>query len=120
MLLKNTPQGGVFFLKPNYDYALIQETPFVCTANADCVSTSNDVSLLQCVKGVCVKNRQNTNTCYSHADCTGRLCSGAGKCVDPLWQVENDAGFDTELDLYSKSCTGTGVQQLDNFGASPW
>jgi hypothetical protein len=98
-----------------------------CSADSDCNPVGGGVGL-QCVFGVCVLNRQDTATCYSHRDCLAlnKMCSGNGKCVDSILQVENDLERqDVEFELYAEECSATDESlhptvKYDTYGASPW
>lgn len=103
--------------------------PLVCNIDADCVSTAPQSVRLQCVRSVCVLKMSENPSCYSHADCASlkKMCSGDGKCVESILQVENDLkSDDIEFELYTKQCaTATDatypVEQYDDmYGASPW
>lgn len=97
-----------------------------CEASTDCVGTG--AAALECVRGVCVLDRAATSTCYSHADCAaeGKLCTGDGYCMDPLYQVENWRDEPIEFQSYASECQGVprAGQELpeayDMYGASPW
>ena len=60
-----------------------------CSVDADCVSLQPSRAKLQCYRGVCVMDMKQSPSCYSHQDCqaTNQMCSGDGKCVDPILQV---------------------------------
>ena len=60
-----------------------------CKTNADCISLAPSTSAMQCYRGVCVMDMNQSPSCYSHRDCarTDQMCSGDGKCVDPVLQV---------------------------------
>jgi hypothetical protein len=60
-----------------------------CATNADCISLAPSTASMQCYRGVCVMDMKQSPSCYSHMDCakTDQMCSGDGKCVDPVLQV---------------------------------
>lgn len=42
---------------------------FECDERHPCDALHPGLSPLECVRGVCVRSRAATGTCYSHADC---------------------------------------------------
>lgn len=99
----------------------------VCTTDADCVSLDASLAKLQCLAGVCVLDRQATGTCYSHRDClaSNKMCSGNGKCVPSILQVENDLDYAVDFELHAETCSASDESlhptiQYDMYGASPW
>lgn len=64
------------------------EQQLVCTNHSDCMPLDNSYSL-ECLRGVCILNRTQTQTCYSHRDCLNEKmwCAGNGRCVDSIIQV---------------------------------
>lgn len=103
-----------------------------CESHADCVPVDNSGALLECVRNVCVRHRTSDisevgRSCYSHKDCsdTDQLCSGDGRCVDGIWQVENNLDKDIDFELYTSSCSSNDqpnfpVEDYDMYGASVW
>ncbi len=67
------------------------------------------------------------SSCYSHEDCADAslMCSGDGRCVEPIIQVENELTEDIEFELYAKQCASASperypVRSYDTYGTSPW
>ena len=95
-----------------------------CTQDSDCQSLAG--TRLECVRGICVLNRQDSQSCYSHADCSGgKLCSGDGKCVHSVIQFENWLQEDVDFEMHAETCTSSNSErfptvQYDLYGASPW
>jgi hypothetical protein len=60
-----------------------------CVQDSDCASLRPDKVKLECYRGVCVMDMQQSPSCYSHRDCAqwGLMCSGDGQCVMPVVQV---------------------------------
>ncbi len=52
-------------------------------------SSKPTAARVQCYRGVCVMDMKQSPSCYSHRDCaaTDQMCSGDGRCVDPVLQV---------------------------------
>ena len=62
-------------------------------------------------RGVCMP----ASSCYQHKHCpSGRLCSGEGSCVAPQLFVLNKAGWDSEIQLFSKGCN-VSMRRLSRF-----
>ena len=121
---------------------------FSCFDDEDCqrhvVGVATDV-VLKCLSSVCVVSqvtRSGTDDqttawppaegsmmqCSSHDDCsraTGLdqpdlLCSGEGRCVHPVIEVQNDFGADVDLSWHAKSCDAASMDSVDMYGKSPW
>jgi hypothetical protein len=104
----------------------IQDT-ISCSSSADCVPLNATAVRVECVRGVCVLNRRDTATCYSHADCANsdRMCSGDGHCVHSILQVENMLDEDVEFEMHVENCSSSSKQDFptvayDMYGGSPW
>lgn len=101
-----------------------------CSTDADCVAlpaAAANGTRLECFRGICVLNRKDTDTCYSHADCqsTNKMCAGDGRCVHSVLQVENALDHDIDFELYSEDCSSSNstrfpTVQYDTYGGSPW
>lgn len=99
-----------------------------CTQDSDCVSLFPGTVRLECFRNICILNRLDTDTCYSHADCESKnekLCAGDGRCVHSVLQVENALEEDIDFELYSEACSSSNASkfptvQYDTYGASPW
>lgn len=99
-----------------------------CDDQHPCIPTGGGDTALECFRGTCIRDRSATQTCYAHADCeaNGMLCTGDGRCVRPVLQVENEHGADVEFQLFSERCDpGKGLgnnppEPYDTYGASPW
>lgn len=102
-----------------------------CDNTHPCVSMDPVNSPLECVRGVCVRNRALTDTCYSHEDCEphGQLCTGDGYCSDGVYQIDNEFHEEIEFQIHSAHCTGApsgpadGQVKPDSYstvGTSPW
>ena len=97
----------------------------VCSRDEDCVPLGS--AKMQCLYGVCILDRNATETCYSHRDCvsSNRMCSGNGRCVESVIQVENDLNYAIDFELYAEECSATNENthptvRYDMFGASAW
>lgn len=102
-----------------------------CSQDSDCVPLPNTGIRLQCVRGICVLHRQDTGTCYSHADCEssssdgGKLCAGDGRCAHSVLQVENRLNSDIDFEVFAEDCSSSDPSRFptvtyDTYGASPW
>lgn len=106
-------------------------THLSCDETHPCTSIDPVNAPLECVRGVCVRNRIVSSSCYSHADCepTGQLCTGDGYCSDGVYQIENAFAEEIEFQIHSAHCEGVPggprYTQLkpDSYstaGTSPW
>lgn len=99
-----------------------------CEDDTECAQVAGSNADMECVRNVCVLKRTDTATCYSHADCMSqnKLCAGDGRCVEGVWEVENEYDHDIEFQLYAKDCTSTlpiGKSTSESYttvGTSPW
>jgi hypothetical protein len=86
----------------------------LCDDDIDCVSKSGIVLL--CLKGaasergVCMQE----NTCFEHAHCAsqGMLCSGEGKCTQPVVRIRNEGNMSVDIQLFAESGCDISMQRL--------
>ena len=92
-----------------------------CDDDIDCASASNIE--LRCLKGaasergVCMQK----DTCYEHEHCSaqGLLCSGEGRCSEPVLRVRNEANISADVQLFAHSGCDTSMQRLSLFESVP-
>lgn len=104
-----------------------EQQQLACTRDSDCISLDPTKVRLQCYRGICVADMKQSPSCYSHGDClaTDQMCSGDGRCVDPILQVENHLDESIEFEMYAQNCSSVSqsrypVREYDTYGASSW
>lgn len=124
--LSNTNPGAAF-RSWGEDVQCGDDDLLTCETDADCVGLLPGTAKVQCKHGICVMDMKQFPSCYSHADCASKdqMCSGDGRCVDMIMQVENHLDESVEFELYAKNCSSTAssdvrARSYDMYGASAW
>jgi hypothetical protein len=92
-----------------------------CDDNIDCVGNSGVVLL--CLKGAASERGvcMESNTCFEHAHCAaqGMLCSGEGKCTQPVVRIRNEGNMSVDIQLFAESGCDISMQRLSMFDSIP-